>query len=530
MTIPLRKLLILFLAIAIGVGTFSMYAFDLTEYGATWDELIFHRNYGRYYTEFLKTGKLESLSADDNASWFPPVAVTVGNVFLESKFLSQFYSTNTDRFHLAAVLFGSITVATVFLIGYFLFQHVWFGLLASGLLLTYPQFVTQAHTNVRDAGLTMFYSVTMLLFVLSMKSRKFTLVLMFLAGFLAGITTDAKQNGAFLVLIGLMWFSINYKILGLKRLIFGSFFFILFFIAAFFMFWPYLWIDTVRHLQLAWHFLTTPSIIAGSTTFYDKVYTSMKNIPVFYPWAMLFLVTPIPMALLMTIGILVSMIRLIKRSPDGLLFLWIFIPLSRFFFPLSSSTFDQIRHFFEVVPSLPLFSTLTLFTLYRVVRKYTVFRWGVIGFGVLVLSYNGYISWKYQPYGTAYFNVFAGSPEYVNHAFDVEYWGNVYRKAVPYLNATYGPNVTYYSAGLGAHILVEEGLKGKLTDNAGDAFDYVIFMNKTTYLRGNDYVMWLLNTKEPIYTIEREGKVLFYEFLPSTEEYQKYQARRLGGH
>lgn len=519
-----------FTALAICVGTFAFYLVDITDYGATWDELIFHRNYGRYYAEFLKTGKLESLSADDNASWFPPVAVTIGNVFLESKFLSQFYSTNTDRFHLAGVLFGSITVSTVFLIGYLLFQHVWFGLLASGLLLTYPQFVTQAHTNVRDVGLTMFYSMTMLLFMLSVKSKKFTLVLMLLAGFLVGITTDAKQNGAFLVLIGLIWFSINYKILGLKRLLFGNFLFILFSIAAFFMFWPYLWVDTINHLRLVWHFLTTPSIIAGSTTFYDTVYTSMKNIPIYYPWVMLFILTPLPMALLTVVGLFLSFKSLLLRQPEAILFLWIAIPLARFFFPFSSSTFDQIRHFFEVVPSLPLFSTLTLFTLYQALRKYTALRWGVIGVGVLVLSYNGYISWTYRPYGTAYFNVFAGPSAYVNHAFDVEYWGSVYRKAVPYLNATHGPDVTYYSAGLGAHILVEGGLEGKLTDNAGDAFDYVIFMNKTTYLRGNDYVMWLLNTKKPIYTIERNGKVLFYEFLSFKEEYQAYQARRLGGH
>lgn len=518
MTILLRKLFILSLAIAIGVGTFSMYAFDLTEYGATWDELIFHRNYGRSYTEFLKTGNVESIAIDDNASWFPPVAVTIGNLFLENEYLSQFYQSSTDRFHLAAVIFGSVTASIVFLFAYLLWKRVMLAVFASLLLVLHPQFVTQAHTNVRDMGLTMFFSLTLLVLFYSTRSPH-KLAWMSIAGLLVGITTDTKQNGAFLLFTGLTWFLFHIRSYGIKRFIAGSIVFVGTAACSFFVFWPYLWVDTVRHLQLVWHFLTTPSIIAGSTTFYDTVYTSMKNIPVFYPWAMLFLVTPLPMAFLMTIGVLLSMIRLIKRSPEGLLFLWIFIPLSRFFFPLSSSTFDQIRHFFEVVPSLSLFAALTLFTVYRALRTYTAFRWSVIGVGVLVLSYNGYISWTYRPYGTAYFNVFAGPPAYVNHAFDVEYWGNVYRKAVPYLNATNGPNVTYYSAGLGAHILVEGGLEGKLTDNAGDAFDYVIFMNKTTYLRGNDYVVWLLKNKKPIYTIEREGKVIFYHFAPYREEY-----------
>lgn len=217
----MRKLLILFLAVALGVGTFSLYALDVTEYGATWDELIFHRNYGRYYTEFLKTGNLESIAIDDNASWFPPVAVTIGNVFLESKFLSQFYSTNTDRFHLAGVLFGSITASIVFLFAYLLWKRAALAVFASLLLVLHPQFVTQAHTNVRDMGLTMFYSLTLLVLFYSTRSPH-KLAWMSIAGLLVGITTDTKQNGALLLFTGLTWFLFHIRSYGIKRFIAGS--------------------------------------------------------------------------------------------------------------------------------------------------------------------------------------------------------------------------------------------------------------------------------------------------------------------
>ena len=78
----------------------------------------------------------------------------------------------------------------------------------------------------------------------------------------------------------------------------------------------------------------------------------------------------------------------------------------------------------------------------------------------------------------------------------------------------------FYTAGLGAHILEQNGLTNPLTDEVKENFDYAIFMNKQTWIMGNDYVKWLLNNKKPVYTIERAGKILFYQFLPYKEEYQ----------
>lgn len=514
----MRTVASILIALLVSFGTMLAYLPSLTHYGATWDELVFHRNVGRNYANFLRTRELSEIVKDDKSSWFPPVAVTVGHWFTESKFAARYYSTNTDRFHLAAVFFGGITTGIAFLIGLLLFNNVLFAFLSSLLLATHPQFVTQAHTNVRDVGLVMFYSFTLLLFLCVTKVKKNHLIWVAWAAIFAGITTAVKQNGAFLLPIGLIWFVINVKKIGWKKIIIACLIFSLYSFMAFFIFWPYLWTDTIRHLSSVWGFLTTPSIIAGSTTFYDKVYTSMLNIPIYYPWTMLFILTPLPLAILSALGLIVSLKRLVEQKPEGILFLWIFIALARFFFPKSSITYDQIRHFLEVLPVIPLSATLFLVTIYNLLSK-KVFKVGVIFLGITAFTYSIYVNYKYQPYGTAYFNMFAGPPSYVNQAFDIEYWGNVYREASQHLNHQYGENVKYYSAGLGAHILVEDGLKGKLTDNPSDKFDYVIFMNKQTWLRGNSYVLWLLKNKTPTYTIERGGKVIFYLFEPFREEY-----------
>jgi len=44
-------------------------------------------------------------------------------------------------------------------------------------------------------------------------------------------------------------------------------------------------------------------------------------------------------------------------------------------------------------------------------------------------------------------------------------------------------------------------------------------MNKQNLLRFDPYAQWLLREKIPVHTIEREGKVLFYEFEAHRVEY-----------
>jgi hypothetical protein len=251
---PVKKqaaVALLFLGVVLVTG--AAYVSDLTLYGPTWDE-FFHRPTGQRYLAFLRTGQLAPLE-EPGAAWFPPVAVTIGAAFLESPTAARFFSTEYDRFHLGAIFFASLTAGFVFLIAYRLADRVWVGLLAAALIATHPQFVTHGHINVRDMGLMMFYTLTILLLLLAVQVPRGGVYVILAAGLAAGLTTDAKQNGAFLVFIGLPWLLLNARTLGLRRWLGWSVVYVLGSVVGFFAFWPYLWFDTGAHLKEVWRFL-----------------------------------------------------------------------------------------------------------------------------------------------------------------------------------------------------------------------------------------------------------------------------------
>ena len=519
-----RFLPALFLFLILTSTTFVFYLSDINKYGPTWDELIFHRETGKRYYNFLKTKDLAPIMNYGESSWFPPIAPTLGHFFVESSYIEKFFPDANDRFHIAGIIFGSLTVGIVFLISFILTGSYLSGIFASVLLAFQTQFITFSHNNIRDAGLAFFYSITILSFLITAYTGKYTAGFL-ICGFLTGLATATKQNGAFLVFIGTVYF-LNLRSTGFIKKTAGIIYYIFIAIWTFILFWPYFWVNTINHFQQAWHFLTDPKIIAGNTVFFDKEYSSMKSIPVFYPFIMLFLLHTPLLSLTAFSGLLKTFIDFLKGKKSGIIFLWIFLPLARFFIKTSSISYDQIRHFFEVVPAIPVLAVLFVhFLVKRISFKSLAVKKAayIAGTGWLLITtfYNIYLVFIYRPYGTAYFNMLAGPPDYVNHAFDVEYYGNVYRAAAGYLRSNYPKTVRYYTAGLGAHILVQNGLQNPMTDDIGNDFEYVIFMNKQAWLRSNSYAMWLLKNKKPIFTIERGGKILFYQFLPYKDEYLK---------
>ena len=520
-----KQLVVVLIFLGIVLATGAAYVSDLTLYGPTWDE-FFHRPTGQRYLTFLKTRELQPLAEPENASWFPPVAVTVGAMFVESSTAARFFSQEYDRFHLGAILFASLTAGFVFLIGYRLTERVWVGLLAALLLATHPQFVTHAHINVRDMGLQSLYALTILILLLAVQVTRGGVFVILLAGLAGGLATDAKQNGAFLIFIGLAWLLLHARQLGLRRWLAWSAVYGLGFVAGFFLFWPYLWFETGEHLKQVWRFLTDPAVISISTTFHGVVYWSAKDIPFYYPWAMLTYLTPPVFMLLAWAGLIAVVIRAVKGDLKILLpFLWIFIPLARFFFPKSAVCYDQIRHILEVLPAMAVAAALLVWMLAEWLQPK---RWGraaVVVLALGTLAYNGLVIARYRPHGCAYFNRLAGDGDYVTRSFDVEFWGNVYREAARELNRRHPPNTRYFLAGLGGHIIKEAGLQGDPTDNLDEDFQVVAFMNKQNYLRNSEYAVWLVREKKPTFTIERDGKVLFWEFEPHREEYRAATGR-----
>jgi hypothetical protein len=198
-------------------------------------------------------------------------------------------------------------------------------------------------------------------------------------------------------------------------------------------------------------------------------------------------------------------------------------PLLRFAHPASAVCYDQIRHVLEVVPAMAILAALCVAAVAEKLKGRRWGRWFVAALASGIVVHSAWVTVRYRPYGTAYFNFLAGDATYVNHAFDVDFWGSSYREATVMLNVRYGAAGRYYTP-LGGQVFEDEGLLGQFTDSMGDEFDFALFMNKQNFIRLDPYLMWLLREKKPIFTIEREGKVVFYQFAADKAEYEAWRA------
>jgi hypothetical protein len=147
-----------------------------------------------------------------------------------------------------------------------------------------------------------------------------------------------------------------------------------------------------------------------------------------YPWASLFLTTPLIVLALITAGI-VSLIRSVKqRAVLVLLPIWILVPMVRTFSPWSAF-YDNLRHFLEIIPALMLLSALAL--------DWVIRRWRLVGIAIAVITV-GQLIWinaSLFPYSTGYYNMFASN---ANINFDRDIEGLSAKEGMDWLHHTYG--------------------------------------------------------------------------------------------
>lgn len=511
------------LSLFIFFSALTFLLFSIHDYGETYDE-AFYRCTGEAYLGFFRTFDFQPISSISVE--LPTWAGTLGAFFTKQSFLFPEYP-DTDRFHLVACLSSALALTVVFNLTFLHTKSLTLALFSTLLLLFYPQFFIHSYFNSRDMMLMAFYILTIfLLFLFQLRKR---LLFLFLAALTAGFTFDIKFNAIFLIPIACFFFFSVVKNKGRAPVFFLAF--CLIFAVSVILFWPYLWLNTVDHLIAIIDFLR--KFKRGETVFFDKIYFSHKNIPWFYPFVMLALFTPFPMLLMTILGIgTVLKDCLSDKKRNGVIFLlWMFVPLSRFFFAKMAFAYDQIRIFLEVLPSLAVFAAIGFYTLFRLVSIRKLFSEKLIKtmflfLGVLIISHQAFLIKLYHPYETAYFNFLAGPSVYVNHAFDVEYWGHVYRETVKVLKNRYPEETVFYMPGeFGYHLLMANRFPYKLIVEFDSPFDYVIFMNRKSFWYRHPYLVWLIENKKPVFTIERERKVIFYQFRPHKKEYLNFNPK-----
>ncbi len=394
--------------------------------------------------------------------------------------------------------------------------------LAALFLALTPRFFADTHNNMKDVpSATMFAVNVWFLWRLVTKKRIHDLlwaVLAFAAAF------SVKINAVFIPAVFGAWLAVRSlmarKLPVPKRTLW---YFVLSPVAAFLLWWMF-WPDPVGQLKHAY-------LTFGVGTNNIEVllngawYCSGSTVPWYYPFWYLGITTPLPILFFAAAGIALTAIAAARRAfvqdthkPDVrvLLVLWLFVPLSRYLHP-NVGVIDGIRHFEEVVFPIAALAALTLDYVLRAARR--------IRFPADTALLAGIFAWLaaniilYHPYQVAYFNEFVGGARGALGKYDLDYWGTSQKEAVEWVNANAPPgarvNIVMATAVAGQYLRPD--LLATLNQSGYAGSDFVILLNRTSFLYRFFYAYEFFLTRKPAHVISVRGAPLVWIYDNRTD-------------
>lgn len=418
----------------------------LKDYGISWDEPL-HFSRGQAYLNYYLTGsknydnlsrkgsyyQQDGLSAEyffENDSAHPPTNDIIAALFNYVFHQKLGVMGDIESFHLFNILTSTLLV---FIICLFAFETIGLiGMVVSGFVMaTYPLFFAESHFNIKDPAETAFIVLTIYLFWKSLK--KFDWKILFFAAVSAGLALGIKFNIVFLPFIILPYLIIRYwrkfpkfpKLYWIILVLSPS---IVFFI--FYIFWPYLWSDTIHNLVNAVKYYK--EIGTGVNT-YQLRFMVLGGINLF-PICWILITTPPLVLLLGIIGIYVSIFKIKTREKTEILWLLLFmVTVTRVSFS-EMSIYGGIRQIMEFLPGLALLSGLGFVFLLNKVNFKVFMKTMLI---LLLCTFLVYPLFRFHPNENVYFNFLIGG---LSGAQDkkIPYWGNsfgnAYLQAVNWVN------------------------------------------------------------------------------------------------
>lgn len=424
----------------------------LPNYGMTWDEglgnFFFGERYLRYLTSFSE--KYLDFKADlaglkklplylfispyhDHPYHYPPVVdiLSAATMYLFSYRLG--WMDPVDGFHVLKII-----LAAVFLWAMYRFAAPRLGKFAAFtavvLLGVFPRFWGDMHFNPKDIPELIFYSLTIMAYVLwyEKPDRIYALVV----GILFGCALGTKANAVFLpvVLVLGVW-PIGFSLRSFKQVLLHlkqcwSHYFIMGLsgLAFYFITWPYLYADPKR-VKMYWDFIFARGVQEGRTAWNWR--SSLQVIVTMPEW----------MLVLLVIGIVLVAIRVFReeRFIWRLLLVWLVVPILRISLP-GMVDFDGIRHFMEFLPAAVLIAGYGASALPRLVAKGRVaLEMGLKSAVLVVLVFNLVgIQRVYNQYEYLYYNRLIGGLSGARGVFGdfevTDYWASSYRKGMDWLS------------------------------------------------------------------------------------------------
>lgn len=198
--------------------------------------------------------------------------------------------------------------------------------------------------------------------------------------------------------------------------------------------WPYLWESPLsRYWEVIQRSAHNPTSLA--VLFQGGLYSSTGLPRIYFPLLLGASLTE-PTLLLSTIGMVVSMVWVVRRRIDWRTFvvvpLW-FFTFAGYIVLAKPPMYDGIRHFLFILPPLFVFAGAALEAAFRALRP----SWARVGLMLLLLLPGVYGILETHPYEYAYYNQFVGRLSGAFRRFETDYWLTCYKDAVTRLNSLY---------------------------------------------------------------------------------------------
>jgi hypothetical protein len=537
----------------------------INDYGLTWD---FHHHFfaglhrlGIPITQDLAGNSLPYSEPDPRGTFdlpFGPI-MSISPIFTFQLFYRTLDLLPFDSaYNLSIVLWG---VAGVAILYGFLSQAInaRVALIASIFLALTPRYFGDIHNNMKDVPMAVMEAVNIWALwrlVTYRRMRDLTVAVLAFA-----IAFNVKVNSIFIPVIFAVWLLLQTIKHGNVHLSKHYFLFsVYFFLAplAAFLLWSLFFPNPLQTL------LYIPAFFRDNTQnievpYFGAWYCSAKNVPWHYPFVYLGITTPLPVLLSFMVGVGFSLYTIVRRLfmvhsyqigvhsslrsdrsswfvvkrpfPSALsmnhlamnyelstmLLLWFFIPLSRYLLP-SMGVIDGIRHFEEVLFPLCAIAALGTFQIFSFARRglaKLVFYIALL-FSVFFLLFTLY---SYHPYQITYFNQLVGGARGAIGKFDLDYWGTSQKEAVQWVNAHAPQNSKVHIVMMAdvAGRYVRPDLLPNLNRFGYDDSDFVVFLNRQSFLYRFFYAYEYLLHHRPVYTVSAAGAPLTWVFDNRTD-------------
>ena len=318
------------------------------------------------------------------------------------------------------------------------------GLVSVLALLTYPRFFGHTFNNVKDVPEVVLFSLTIILFVEWIYSKKERY---FYSAFICwGLALATKMDAVLIPVILLLWqIPTIYKCFSVKgyfkpKIMMQLFVGVIITVGVVMLCYPPL---------LFQQGMTRSEFLVQIVKYIHSIGTNPDISWNLYAPSQILFVTPLVMMVLFLFG-LAGLFRKFEQNDLGLLLIiWVLFPVIRHCFP-KANHYDGLRHFLVfIVP----FSIIISLGLVRLGERSTLFfkitkEWLLILLLLLLITPNLYSLVTLHPYQTTYYNLLVGGLKGAQEKeipYASDYWLNSYREAWDWLNNNAKKGSNYYA-------------------------------------------------------------------------------------